>query len=41
MSDDNILVNFFKGFWEIEFIGINDLRVDGDSKNEFFEIDVN
>lgn len=34
-------MNFFKGFWEIEFIDFNNLMVDGDSKNEFFEIDVN
>lgn len=40
-SDDNILANSLKGFWETESIGINDLRADGDSKNESFEIDVN
>ena len=40
-SDDDILANSLKGFWETESIDINDLTADGDSKNESFEIDVN
>ena len=41
LSDDDILANSFKGFWEIESIAINDLTTNVDGKNESFEIDVN
>ena len=39
-TDDDILANSLKGFWETESIGISDLTANGEGKNESFEIDV-
>ena len=33
-TDDDILANSLKGFWETESIGISDLTANGDGKNE-------
>ena len=39
-SQDNVLANTLKNFWETESIGISELTADGDVQNESFEINV-
>ena len=39
-SQDNVLANTLKNFWETESIGISKLTADGDVQNESFEINV-
>lgn len=39
-SQDDVLANTLKNFWETESIGISELTADGDVQNESFEINV-
>ena len=39
-SQDDVLANTLKSFWETESVGISELTTDGDVQNESFEINV-